>query len=93
MSVLQTVLNAMTNASVIPVTPKDAAAVLRSGDGPGSHVRALFGDCSADTLIRYAHELGITDAQLKAAYATARAKHAAANEGLDEALSIAVSRD
>lgn len=90
MNVLQTVLNAMTNASVVPVSPEGAAMVLRTGDGPGSHVRALFGDCSADTLIRYAGELGISDAQLKIAYGTARAKHAAANEGLEEALSASI---
>ena len=59
-------------------------SVLETGDGPGSIVRALSGDCSLETLDRLAAEIGMTRVGPLRSYATAKALHAAANAEFEE---------
>ena len=77
-------LNAISNASRLPVNEALIGAMLASGDGHGSHVRALFGDCALETLERLCAATGVSPPQLLRAYGTARRLHAAANAELDE---------
>ena len=77
-------LSAVSNASNVAVTEATIMSVLRTGDGPGAIVRALFGDCSLETLERLGAELGMTRRDLDASYATAKALHAAANAEFEE---------
>lgn len=79
-------LNAIRNASRIPVGSADIEKMLSAGRGDGSQLRALFGDVSLDTLTWLAIAFGIDQRQLLAAYATARAEAAAANPELDALL-------
>ena len=79
-----TALNAISNASRVPVARADLAALLASGAGDGSHLRALFGDVDLHTLLRLAALYGLDDATLARAYARARRTAAAANAELDE---------
>ncbi len=51
-SVVAIGLSAVSNASNVDVTEETIMAVLKTGDGPGGIVRALFGDCSLETLDR-----------------------------------------
>lgn len=85
---IQLALNAISNASRVPISEAEAAQVLSTGDGHGSHVRALFGDCSAETLARLAMHVGVEPETLKEAYANAKSRHAASNEDLEDALSL-----
>ncbi len=80
----RTALNAIGNASRVPVRRADLARLLASGEGEPSHLRALFGDVDLHTLLRLAILYAIDDATLIQAYARARANAAAANAGLDE---------
>ena len=59
-------------------------ALLATGEGEGSHLRALFGDVDLHTLLRLATLLDIDDLTLARAYARARETAAAANAELDE---------
>ena len=77
-------LSAVSNASNVDVTEETMMSVLRTGDGPGGIVRALFGDCSLETLERLGAELGMTRRDLDASYATAKVLHAAANAEFEE---------
>ncbi len=83
-SVVAIGLSAVSNASNVDVTEETIMAVLKTGDGPGGIVRALFGDCSLETLDRLAAEFGMTRRDLYASYATAKALHAAANAEFEE---------
>ena len=83
-SVVAIGLSAVSNASTVEATEEMLFSVLRTGDGSGHMVRALFGDCSLETLDRLAAEVGMTRRALEIAYATAKALHAAANAELDE---------
>ena len=83
-SVVAIGLSAVSNASNVDVTEATMMSVLKTGDGPGSIVRALFGDCSLETLDRLAAEIGMTRRDLDASYATAKALHAAANAEFEE---------
>ena len=78
-------LSAMANASRDAVDVADLLAILSSGDGPGHLVRALFGDCTLETLDRMSVAAGLSRASLHAAYATAKARHQAANAEIDGA--------
>lgn len=80
---LQVARNAMSNASRTPVTDDTIRDVLTTGDGPGNLVRALFGDCPADILIRLARDYDMTDADLEAAYRRAKTIHKAAHAEFD----------
>jgi hypothetical protein len=81
------VLNAIENASVVPVAPEDLPRLLSTGEGEGSHLRALFGDVDLHTLLRLAMFFDIDDLTLARAYARARGSAAAANTDLDEYVS------
>ena len=80
----QTALNAIENASRVPVRREDLRALLATGEGEGSHLRALFGDVDLHTLLRLATFYGLNDKTLALAYARARETAAAANAELDE---------
>lgn len=76
-------LNALSNSSRAPLHRSDLLAILTTGDGPGHLVRALFEDCSLESLKRMAMEAGMTPPQLRAAYHIARARHAARNAEME----------
>jgi hypothetical protein len=77
-------LNAIENASTVPVARGDLPRLLSTGEGEGSHLRALFGDVDLHTLLRLATIFDIDDPTLLRAYARAREAAAAANGDLDE---------
>lgn len=79
----QTALNAIANASRVPLAREDLRALLATGEGDGSHLRALFGDVDLHTLLRLASLYGLDDVTLARAYARAR-EAAALNAELDE---------
>ncbi|MGO9740850.1 MAG: hypothetical protein ACLPN5_04935 [Roseiarcus sp.] len=79
-----TAISAIENASRVPVRREDLGRLLATGEGEGSHLRALFSDVDLHTLLRLASELGVDDETLVRAYAWARATAAAANADLDE---------
>ena len=83
---MTTALNAVSNSSREPVAERDVIRMLQTGDGKGHLVRALFEDCSRETLEKIASSLGLTSRQLGAAYRAAKAKHHAANEEFDDGL-------
>ena len=83
--VFATVLNALSNASRTPVSKDDVLAILVTGDGPGNLVRALFGDCSLETLDRLGQATGFSRSRIKASYRNAKRLHAAANADMDGA--------
>ena len=80
----QIALDAIANASHLPVRREDLKRLLGSGEGEGSHLRALFGDVDLHSLLRLAALLEIDDATLVRAYARARGEAAAVNADLDE---------
>jgi hypothetical protein len=80
---LQIGVNALANCSRIPVCKSDLIAILATGDGPGHLVRALFEDCSLESLDRMAMEAGLTAAQVRAAYLVARMRHRASNADVE----------
>jgi hypothetical protein len=77
-------LNAIENASTIPIAREDLPRLLSTGEGEGSHLRALFGDVDLHTLLRLATLFDIDDLALVRAYARAKKSAAAANGELDE---------
>jgi hypothetical protein len=77
-------LNAIENASTVSIAPEDLRRLLSTGEGEGSHLRALFGDVDLHTLLRLATIFEIDDPTLVCAYARARVSAAAANADLDE---------
>jgi hypothetical protein len=80
----RTALNAIENASTVPVAREDLPRLLSTGEGEGSHLRAFFGDVDLHTLLRLATMFGIDDPTLIRAYARAKTAAAAANADLDE---------
>jgi hypothetical protein len=79
----QTGLNALANSSRVPVGRSELLAILSTGDGSGNLVRALFGDCSLESLEKMAMQAGITTEQLRSAYRLARARHSARNLAME----------
>jgi hypothetical protein len=79
-----TALSAIKNGSTIPVSQADLPALLKTGEGEPSQVRALFGDVDFNTLRRMANILNIDGKTLARAYRAARLRTAAANPELDE---------
>lgn len=77
-------LNAIENASTVPVAREDLPRLLSTGEGEGSHLRALFGDVDLHTLLRLATLFDIDNSTLMRAYARARDTAAAGNAELDE---------
>jgi hypothetical protein len=80
---LQIGANALANSSPTPVGKSELIAILATGDGPGHLVRALFEDCSLESLDRMAMEAGLTAAQIRAAYLVARVRHRARNADME----------
>lgn len=72
-------LNALENSSRVPVSRADVIKILKSGDGPGNLVRALFEDCSLEALDVMGAAIGLSPRQIRASYDIARRKHGAAN--------------
>jgi hypothetical protein len=81
---MATALSAIENASSVPVTANDVLAALRTGKGESSHLRALFGDVSFDTLIRVGIRYGISNDEIGRAYMAAARTAGARNQELDE---------
>ena len=83
--VFQTGANALANCSRTPVEKADVIAILKSGDGPGHLVRALFEDCSLGSLDAMAAAAGMSPRDLRATYTLAHDKHGARNPEVEEA--------
>lgn len=79
---MATALSAIANASQTPATPDQVLSALRTGQGDPTHLRALFGDTSFETLIRIGIEHGIANDEIGRAYVRAR-RHGARNVALD----------
>jgi hypothetical protein len=75
--------NALANSSPTPVGKSELIAILATGDGPGHLMRAVFEDCSLESLDRMAMEADLTAAQIRAAYLVARARHRARNADME----------
>ena len=81
---IATVLSAIQNASSVPVTESQVLVALRTGEGDPSHLRALFGDVSFETLIRVGIRYGIDNDEIGRAYVRAARSAGARNTELDE---------
>jgi hypothetical protein len=81
---MTTMLSAIENASVVPVTANDVLLALRTGKGEPSHLRALFGDVAFETLVRVGIRYGISNSEIGHAYANAARTVGARNDELDE---------
>ena len=82
-SAMPAALDAVSHASRVEIIEETIMSPLRTGDGPGGMVRALFGDCSLETLDRLCAEAGMSLSDLSRSYRRARAIHAAINSELD----------
>lgn len=83
---LQTIRNAIENASQVPITDEGIRAILTGGSGHASHRRALFSDVSVSTLFRYLSATNISRQSMLFAYQAARDEVCAANAELDDLL-------
>lgn len=72
-------LNALANASRARVDQSVVVAILAGGDGPGHLVRALFEDCSLETLFDMGLAAGLSPRQVRSAYGFAKRNHGARN--------------
>ena len=61
--------------------------MLRTGSGQGRLVRALFEDCSRETLENIASYIGLTTTQLILAYKRAKTEYQVVNKELDYEIS------
>jgi hypothetical protein len=86
MSAITAGLNALANCSRTPVNERDVTSIITRGDGPGHLVRALFEDCSLETLQKISFEIGLSNEQLTQSYRIAKRVHHAANPDFDNAL-------
>jgi hypothetical protein len=75
--------NALANVGGAAIDKTGLIEILSTGDGPGHLVRALFEDCSAETLDRMAIAAGLTIAQIRTAYRFAKVRHGAANADIE----------
>ena len=80
---LQIGLNALSNSSRRPVSRSELLAILATGEGPGHLVRAVFEDCSYETLESMAMSAGRSRSQILTAYRTARRRHGARNTDIE----------
>jgi hypothetical protein len=80
---MATVLSAIRNASSVPITADQVLEALRHGAGEPSHLRALFGDASFETLIRVGIQHGISNDEIGRAYGVAVRAAGARNVALD----------
>ncbi len=83
--VMQGALNAVTNASRRPVAVAEIVDMLRTGDGQGHLVRALFGDCGIETLARLGDAAGMSLGKVRASYRQAKERHGARNPDFEDA--------
>jgi hypothetical protein len=81
---MATVLSAIENASTVPVTANVVLAALRTGEGEPSHLRALFGDVSFETLVRVGIRYNVSNDEIGRAYTVAARSAGARNTDLDE---------
>jgi hypothetical protein len=81
---MTTVISAIENASVVPVTAEHVLVALRTGKGEPSHLRALFGDVAFETLIRVGIRYGVSNSEIGHAYAVAARSTGARNDELDD---------
>jgi hypothetical protein len=81
---LASALNAIANTGATPACREDVRAMLETGEGDPSCLRALFGDVELHTLSRLADLFAIDDLTLARACARARREVVAANAELDE---------
>ena len=84
---LLTIRNAVENASTVPVTDEQIVAMLAGADGCVSHLQAIFGDVTLQTLSRAGAAHGIALRTILAAYSRAKDTALAANPELDQHLS------
>jgi hypothetical protein len=80
---LQIGVSALANSSRTPIDRSEVLAILTTGDGPGHLVRALFEDCTLESIDRMAIGAGLTGAQVRAAYLVARTRHQARNPDME----------
>jgi hypothetical protein len=86
-------VSALANSSRTPIDRSEVLAILSTGDGPGHLVRALFEDCTLESLDRMAIGAGLTSAQVRAAYLIARTRHQARNSEMEsEVVPFFISR-
>lgn len=78
--------HAVENVSREPVTDDDIIAILRGEGGRGSHLRAVFGDVSLQSIAAAGAAAGIPLRDVLAAYQAAKATALAANPELDAAI-------
>ncbi len=78
--------HAAENASNEPITDAGIMAILRGEGGSASHMRAVFGDVSLQSISKAGAACGIPLPTILEAYRIARRTVAAANPELDEAL-------
>jgi hypothetical protein len=74
---ITTGLNALSNCSRKSVTEYELIQIIQTGDGKVNLVRALFEDCSLETLEKIAFAIGTTSTQLAKAYDVAKTTHGA----------------
>jgi hypothetical protein len=80
---MATVLSAIENASSVPITPNQVLQALRTGAGEPTHLRALFGDVTFETLIRVGIQHDISNQEIGRAYSVAVDAAGARNLSLD----------
>lgn len=84
---LLTIMNAVENASRVPITPAAILAILAGDGGLPSHVRVVFSDVSFRALEAAGAASGIDAPALLAAYRRAKDTAGAANPEIDRMLS------
>jgi len=76
-------LNALHNASEASISQNDLVNILKTGDGVPHLVRALFEDCSFESLDRMGAAAGLTSKQIVSAYLTAKVLHKVKNSDFE----------
>ena len=79
-------VNAIENVNAGTFDAQAITAILATGDGHPSAVRAIFGDVPLEAIDEAATAAGISQKTLMRAYLTARDRHAAINEQIEELL-------
>jgi hypothetical protein len=79
-------VNAIENVNAGTFDEQAITTILATGDGHSSAVRAVFGDVPLEAIDEAATAAGISTKTLMRAYLTARDRHAAINDQLEELL-------
>ncbi len=79
-------VNAIENVNAGTFDEQAITAILATGDGHSPAVRAVFGDVPLEAIDEAATAAGISTKTLMQAYLTARKRHAAINDQLEELL-------